>query len=89
MLTNSGFDNVYSDPRYFNVELKELAQQNPDFVFLSSEPYPFSKEHFEPFLEYFDESQLVLVDGEMFSWPGVRMKYAFDYIQGLIKELKS
>lgn len=60
----------------------------PDHVFLSSEPYPFKKEDLNVFKTKFPNSKIHLVDGEMCSWYGSRMKLAADYLKDLIQILK-
>lgn len=84
MLTKAGFVNLCKDERY--PEFIELYE-NPDCIFLSSEPYPFKKEHELEFQNRFPKSQIVLVDGELFSWYGSRMKHFPKYAEELIKGL--
>ena len=60
----------------------------PEHVFLSSEPYPFKKEDLDVFKTKFPNSTIHLVDGEMCSWYGSRMKLAVDYLKDLIDILK-
>jgi len=81
MLTKAGFENLCKDDRY--PELKELTE-SPAYIFLSSEPYPFKKEHELEFQNRFPESQIVFVDGELFSWYGSRMKFFPNYVSELI-----
>jgi len=64
--------------------LEELKSQNPDFIFLSSEPYPFKEKHIEELQIHLPKTKILLVDGEMFSWYGSRILYAFDYFKDLI-----
>jgi ABC-type Fe3+-hydroxamate transport system substrate-binding protein len=59
--------------------LDQLSNIHPDFVFLSSEPFPFSKVHIEKFQKLFPNSKVIPVDGEMFSWYGSRMQLALKY----------
>jgi ABC-type Fe3+-hydroxamate transport system substrate-binding protein len=86
MISKAGFENLCNGERY--PELKELTE-NPDFIFLSSEPYPFKKEHELEFQQRFPTSQIVFVDGELFSWYGSRMKRFPNYVHELIKGLPS
>jgi len=86
MISKAGFENLCNGERY--PELKELTE-NPDYIFLSSEPYPFKKEHELEFQMRFPESQIVFVDGELFSWYGSRMKRFPNYVIELIKGLSS
>lgn len=85
MIKRLGCENLCSESRY--PELKKEGKLNPDFVFLSSEPYPFSEKHFPELKNIFPNSKIMIVDGEMFSWYGSRLKYAADYFKRLSAEL--
>lgn len=84
MLTTLGFQNAMKQERYPEVELKEL---NPDFIFLSSEPYPFKEKHMEELENLFPGSQVILVDGEYFSWYGSRLIEAPVYFRKLLNTI--
>lgn len=86
MLSTLGFHNAMEQDRYPEVELKEL---NPDFIFLSSEPYPFKEKHIEELQNLFPESQVVLVDGEYFSWYGSRLIEAPTYFRKLLNTVQA
>ncbi len=77
MIEKMGFENACTLDRYPN--LKELESPNPDYVFLSSEPFPFTMSHVKKFESLFPKSSIVMVDGEMFSWYGSRMLSSADY----------
>jgi ABC-type Fe3+-hydroxamate transport system substrate-binding protein len=83
MLSECGLKNATRESRYPEVPLSI----QPDFVFLSSEPFPFEEKHIESFQKRYPNSKIVLVDGEMFSWYGSRLKDAPSYFQGLLKDL--
>jgi ABC-type Fe3+-hydroxamate transport system substrate-binding protein len=87
MLHECGFVNVFANHsgRYPEVSIEELKKQNLDFVFLSSEPYPFKEKHIKELQVHLPQIKIILVDGEMFSWYGSRLLYAFDYFEELIK----
>jgi len=89
MLHDCGFINVFANHpgRYPEISIDELKSQNPDFIFLSSEPYPFKEKHIEELQAHLPQAKILLVDGEMFSWYGSRLLYAFDYLKDLIKNL--
>jgi ABC-type Fe3+-hydroxamate transport system substrate-binding protein len=82
VLTKIGCINLCSLNRY--PELAELINPKPDYVFLSSEPFPFAEQHIEKFQQLFPKAKVQLVDGEMCSWYGSRMLLAQDYFKGLI-----
>lgn len=80
MLSVCNYENFYQgEERYPEINL-EVLENKVDVVFLSSEPYPFSKAHFLCFPE---NLQVKLVDGEFFSWYGSRLQYAFNYFRTL------
>ena len=84
----SGFENLILKDRYPELANAEIRDLKPDFVLLSSEPFPFKIEHQKSFQSLFPESKVVLVDGEMFSWYGSRLKQAPLYFEALSKQLK-
>src|SRR5690606_27147390 len=84
MLTVAGFEHCLKDQeRYPELALIDLTTLNPDLVFLSSEPYPFSEKHVEEIQLLFPNAKILLVDGEMFSWYGSRMRYFANYLATL------
>ena len=89
MLNECGFINTFGNHagRYPAVSIEELKREKPDFIFLSSEPYPFKEKHIKELQSHLPQTKIILVDGEMFSWYGSRLLYAFDYFEELIKEL--
>jgi ABC-type Fe3+-hydroxamate transport system substrate-binding protein len=84
LLEISGFDNVFANKtRYPEVQLQELKNLSIDYVFLSSEPYPFKEKHFKDFEGIVEEGKLIKVDGEYFSWYGSRLLGATTYFKKL------
>lgn len=82
VLKELGFINVFGDvPRYPQVSLVEIAQKKSDYVFFSSEPYPFKEKHLHDLQQFLPKSKLKLVNGEMFSWYGSRLLKAIDYFK--------
>ncbi|QYY44361.1 ABC transporter substrate-binding protein [Aneurinibacillus thermoaerophilus] len=90
LLEKCGFVNVFRDfpGRYPTVMEADLREEAPDFIFLSSEPFPFKETHRNVFHEQFPDSVPLLVDGEMFSWYGVRMIKAALYFNTLIHTIE-
>ncbi|MCH7413280.1 helical backbone metal receptor [Belliella sp. R4-6] len=80
MLDRAGYENLVSASRYPELSLKELTEMNADFLLLSSEPYPFKQKHLDEFSAILPDSTIQLVDGEIFSWYGSRLKYFKNYI---------
>lgn len=88
MLLHAGLVNIFSSSnRYPVIEPGQLQALKPQFIFLSSEPYPFQQKHLEQWQPMFPDSEIVLVDGEMFSWYGSRLLQAPAYFNHLIKRL--
>jgi len=86
MLQKTGFVNAIESTRYPQITENELQKLKPAYVLLSSEPYPFKEKHIEKFKKMLPDSDVLLVDGEMFSWYGSRMIKAADYFISLQKE---
>lgn len=84
MLEHAGFHNIFGDrPRYPEITHADLAAAQPDVVFLSSEPYPFAEKHLVELKNICPFAKIMLVDGEIFSWYGSRLKLAPAYFQQL------
>ena len=82
MLGKAGFINVYADyTRYPEVPVEEMIKINPQYVLLSSEPFPFKQKHIEEIKQFLPDAHVMLVDGEMFSWYGSRMQFAAEYFK--------
>ena len=83
MLKLNNFQNIYQDKgRYPDIELKKIRLEgDPDCVFLSSEPFPFTDEHAFEIGRFTHHAKTVFVDGEMFSWYGTRLVKAFEYFK--------
>lgn len=86
LLDINGLENMFinHEGRYPEVELKELAKA--DLILLSSEPFPFNKKHIDEISEH-TKAQILLVDGEYFSWYGSRLLGAFTYFEELQKQI--
>jgi len=90
MLKINRFQNIYEskEGRYPEVELKKIRLEgDPDYVFLSSEPFPFKDEHAFEIGRFTHHAVTVFVDGEMFSWYGSRLVKAFSYFKALQNEI--
>lgn len=70
--------NVYDEKnRYPKTTLHELSLKKPELILLSSEPYPFKEKHIKEVGDACPGSNIVLVNGEWFSWYGSRMMHGF------------
>lgn len=85
MLQQLGWQNVFGDQaRYPEVTLEQLAARKPAKVLLSSEPYPFKEKHIAEIKTVLPQAEVLLVDGEMFSWYGSRLLKAPAYFASLL-----
>lgn len=88
MIQKMGWQNVLADKtRYPKIDTQELQHLDPDFVLLSSEPYPFEKKHIAEIQEIFPDAKILLVDGEAFSWYGSRLLKKTSYLKDLKKTI--
>lgn len=79
-----GFTNIFGDQtRYPQITMEDLSAAQPDYIFLSSEPFPFAEKHKTEFESHVSETEVILVDGEMFSWYGSRILKALPYYRSL------
>ena len=85
-LTTLGFTNPFTqrEGRYPTVTVDDLQQAQLDYLLLSSEPFPFSDKHVQELATHLPNTQIVLVDGEMF-WYGPRMQQAAQYFQQFLR----
>lgn len=90
MLERCGFENAFSGQlRYPETNPEELLQLKPDLILLSSEPYPFKEKELQLMKELIPEAEVLLVDGEAFSWYGSRLLKAPEYFKTLFLQINS
>jgi len=85
MMQRAGFENLIQEDRYPKINHDEIAQLNPEYILLSSEPFPFKEKQQLEFQSNFPNSKVLLVDGELFSWYGSRLILTAEYFKNLIK----
>ena len=86
ILDKLGFENVFkNEKRYPEISVEEM--KNADFIFLSSEPFPFQHKHIDELQKELLHSKIVLVDGEAFSWYGTHLAKCGEYFFELLKSL--
>ncbi len=86
MLQRAGFKNVFQHlQRYPEIALSDLKEC--PMILLSSEPFPFKEKHVEELKALLTQSQILLVDGEMFSWYGSRLIKAPSYFLQLKNQI--
>lgn len=87
MLQRCGFENVVFETRYPELTEQQMIDLNPEVILLSSEPFPFKEKHIKELLELLPNAAIKLVDGEMFSWYGSRLKHAPTYFNSLLRSI--
>ncbi len=89
MLQHCGFENLLSHlPRYPAVTTEMLRSLGCELLLLSSEPYPFKEPHINELQAQLPGTQIVLVDGELFSWYGSRLLHSPAYFTQLLKTIQ-
>lgn len=83
MLNFAGFENLIQTARYPQLTREELTDCNPEYLLLSSEPFPFKQSHIQKFQSFLPMAKIRLVDGEIFSWYGSRLQKAKLYCESL------
>ena len=88
MMHIAGFENTFHHlTRYPEIELKSIANSDCEFVLLSSEPYPFNQKHVDELKKALPHKNIIIVDGEMFSWYGSRRLKSATYFKDLFTSL--
>lgn len=90
MMRRCGLVNTFGDlaERYAEITAQELAAADPDVIFLSSEPFPFTEKHILGFNMICPGTPVRLVDGEFFSWYGSRLIQAPTYFRSVLDTLR-
>ncbi|MEO5591794.1 MAG: helical backbone metal receptor [Chitinophagaceae bacterium] len=88
MLTRCGFENIFQDQqRYPIITIEEIKNRNCQLLLLSSEPFPFKKEHLQELQKQLPSTKIILADGEMFSWYGSRLLLVPAYFESMINKM--
>lgn len=84
MLARAGCRNVFGHlDRYPEITPEQLQAAAPQQILLSSEPYPFGDKHIVEFREICPAADIRIVDGELFSWYGSRLRHSAEYFRQL------
>ncbi len=85
MLQHCGLVNVFANQtRYPETTITELQKLQPDYLLLSTEPYPFKQNHVTELQSLLPYTKILLADGEYFSWYGSRLCHAPAYFKKLL-----
>ena len=85
ILDKVGFINIFKNQkRYPEINVEELKAA--EFIFLSTEPFPFQQKHVEQLQKQLPDSKIILVDGEAFSWYGTHLAKCENYFKGLVEK---
>jgi len=87
MLSRCGMENLAGSSRYPELNSAGLAALNPSTILLSSEPFPFAQKHADELRTICPDSNILFVDGEMFSWYGSRLRQAVPYFKGVLDQI--
>jgi len=90
MMAETGLENALQSRgeaglRYPRITKEEIEALNPDYILLSSEPYPFKQEHADA-LKDFCRKAALLIDGEAFSWYGSRPVKCGPYLLSMTEQ---
>ncbi len=85
VISHIGLENLAHqfEGRYPEISQETIKELNPDYIFLSSEPYPFKEKNLKQMEKIVLDSTVHLVDGEFFSWYGSRLLPAAEYFSKL------
>jgi len=84
MMLRAGMKNIFENTnRYPKTSIDELISLHCELLLLSSEPFPFKEVHVRQMQEQLPDTNISLVDGEMFSWYGSRLLSTPAYLNRL------
>lgn len=82
VLEKLGFENVFKEQKRYPTIIPEDLKE-AEYIFLSSEPYPFKEKHIVELQKEVPNSKIILVDGEAFSWFGSHLRNCKKYFDEL------
>ncbi|OJH19300.1 iron ABC transporter substrate-binding protein [Bacillus obstructivus] len=88
VLEKLGFINPFAtkSDRYPIVTIKDFQDADLDFVFLATEPFPYSDKYKQEFMKFIPNVVPIIVEGEMF-WYGPRMLEASKYFSTFLNKM--
>ena len=88
LLAEAGGINEVADADRFPVVTFEELRTRQGLLLLSSEPFPFAERHVAALVEAgISRERIHLVDGELLSWHGSRLRRGLPYLRGLVAGL--
>jgi ABC-type Fe3+-hydroxamate transport system substrate-binding protein len=73
MMQVCGYSNIVETNRYPEINMGDIQKLAPQHLLLSSEPYPFAQKHIDELKHLLPNTNIELVDGELYSWYGSRI----------------
>lgn len=90
MIRRCGLQNIFEDQkRYPIVTLQDVIDADCKLLLLATEPFPFAQKHIDALRKQLPAINILLVDGEMFSWYGSRLLHAADYFRQLKSQIEA
>ena len=86
ILHTLGFENLLKNEKRYP-EISANQMKSADYIFLSSEPFPFQQKHIDELQKEVPNSKIILVDGEAFSWYGTHLAKCGKYFPEFLKSL--
>ncbi len=74
-LDHLGYENLIHEERYPELTDDQIIALSPDKILFSSEPFPFKEKYLELARAKWPTIECELVDGELYSWYGSRLRY--------------
>ena len=87
MLTRGGFKNLITENRYPKITSEQITHLKPEVILLSSEPFPYKQKDVNELKLFFPRTNVLCVDGEMFSWYGSRLLLSPEYFANIKQKL--
>jgi ABC-type Fe3+-hydroxamate transport system substrate-binding protein len=86
LLAECGFENAAPQDRgrYPEMRIEEIEASGADVLLLASEPFPFEEKHRA---ELGTDAETHLVDGELLSWHGARLRQGLPYLGSLVERI--
>jgi ABC-type Fe3+-hydroxamate transport system substrate-binding protein len=87
ILNRIGLINVFSGQnRYPELTTEQIKEARPELILLSSEPFPFKQKHVDELQAICPDAKILLVDGELFSWYGSRLRLSPQYFNSFYSQ---